>query len=268
MTRSFAILFLAFATSSVVAAADLDSRSYSKAPSAAPAVTNWTGFYVGGQIGARWSDSTWTTTALGDPIDPTENFRLSHQNPASFDSSTVRTGIYAGYNYQISPSWVTGLEGDVNWGDSKKSFGLIPGTLANDPVPGDTTNVKTSWDASIRGRLGYLLTSSTMLFGSGGVAWQQVSVNATCTSSGNWCAAAAGGNETMNKTKVGWTAGGGLETRIAANWLARVEYRYSDYGDLSNEFFVSHPGDAVHMRESLNTQAVSVGVAYQFGTRP
>jgi len=55
---------LAVAFSQIAFAADLPT----KAP-LAPVVTppNWTGLYIGGSVGGRWADTTWTTTAIGDP---------------------------------------------------------------------------------------------------------------------------------------------------------------------------------------------------------
>ena len=34
-----------------------------KAPTA-PIANNWTGFYLGGSVGGRWTNSEWTTTCL------------------------------------------------------------------------------------------------------------------------------------------------------------------------------------------------------------
>src|SRR5438552_2403237 len=46
-----------------------------KAPPPAPiALANWTGFYLGGEVGGRWTEADWNTTCLGPgafPCTPT-----------------------------------------------------------------------------------------------------------------------------------------------------------------------------------------------------
>ena len=249
-------------------AADIAARTYTKAP--APAieqVSSWTGFYVGGEVGARWSDSTWTTYALQDPINAFSNFRLPQGNPASFNSSSVRAGGYLGYNWQFAPTWVLGIEGDAAWGDNKKSLAGIPGTWGPGTAPAiialDGSSVKLGWDAAIRGRLGWLITPSVMLFGAGGVAWQDVSINANCQPGGGWACGAVR-NTTFNAVKTGWTAGGGVEAKVWSNWLARAEYRYADFGR-TNYLFFPNTSDGVWMYHDLRTHTVSLGLAYQFG---
>src|SRR5262245_50705048 len=51
-------------------AADLASRPYTKAPVVAAPVYDWSGFYIGGSIGGRWDESTWTTTTTNIPPIP------------------------------------------------------------------------------------------------------------------------------------------------------------------------------------------------------
>lgn len=122
--------------------------------------------------------------------------------------------------------------------------------------------MKEGWDGGIRGRLGFLAKPNVMVYGTGGVAWQDVSIGASCSVSGPWCFPDR--SESFGKVMTGWTLGGGIETKIASNWLARLEYRYADFGSVSHEFF-PQTADAVFMRQSMKAQAVSFGVAYQFG---
>src|ERR1700680_2976927 len=82
-------------------------------------------FYAGLSLGARLSDTDWTTTAIGSPP---SSANFGPANPASFDSSTARIGGYVGYMWRIAPPWVVGIEGDIAWGDSGKSVAAIPGT--------------------------------------------------------------------------------------------------------------------------------------------
>jgi outer membrane immunogenic protein len=250
-------------------AADLAARLPTKAP--VPAIVDsWTGFYVGGELGGRWADTTWTSTGLQDPINPVTSARFLPQgNPASFDSASFRGGGYAGYNWQLSPVWLIGLEGDVAWANNSKTLPGIPGTwlpIQNGTpiIANDSSTVKLGWDASIRGRAGWLVTPSVLLFGAGGVAWQQVSLTANCNVTGPWCFPSM--LETYNKIATGYTAGGGVEAKFG-RWLARIEYRFADFGRVQHEFFPPGPFtfNAIFMNETVRTHTISAGLAYSFG---
>ena len=69
----------------------------------APAAYNWTGLYVGPQLGADWGYTNWTF--LG----------TSNGNNKTYPRfAGVLPGGQAGYNYQYD-RWVLGVEGDIAW---------------------------------------------------------------------------------------------------------------------------------------------------------
>jgi opacity protein-like surface antigen len=227
-----------------------------------PSAQSWTGPYLGASFGDRWSNSNWTTTGIGDPLGPPAPTAVT---PAFIpvNSATFRAGTYLGFNVQIAPWLLFGVEGDVAGGNSRKKIAGIPGT---DPgsLDQDSASIKQGWDASVRGRLGVLVGPSFLIYGTGGVAWQQFEVTATCTGAfDSWCTDTRG--ETAAFIKTGWTAGGGVEARLGGNWLGRVEYRYSNFGRVDNEFFAGAPFDRVAMHTApLRTQTVMVGLGYLF----
>jgi len=139
----------------------------------APAASGWTGFYVGADAGLSATDAKWTATnfvqqllVAGVPIGTTTglNPTLVSQEPLNMQSA--RLGGYLGYNWQFAPRWVVGIEGD--WGSAKRittQAGFLPGFsgIFFPLVPGDSASVRTTWDASARGRLGFLPTPSLMV---------------------------------------------------------------------------------------------------------
>ena len=247
-------------------AADLPIKAPAR-PEMAP--YNWTGFYFGASVGGRWSQTEWTTTGgIGFP--PVPPFAGAPTSPASFDSVTARGGVHLGYNWQLAPRWLTGVEADAGWGDSKKTIAGIPGTVCTPAcVPFaqfDSSSVRETWDASLRARLGYLLTPTLLVFATGGVAWQHFDINASCVGGSGpsaWCIAVR--SETVSWTKPGWTFGGGIETAISDAWRARAEYRYADFGNVSHQFFAASIFDQVPMAESMKTHTVTIGLTYAFG---
>jgi len=241
-------------------AADLSDRFYK-----APAVSDtWTGFYAGLGVGGRQSSSDWTTTAAFTPAGGV--FPFASDPGARFSRTDFRASGYAGYNWQVAPTWVVGLEADFGWANNRDTVGLIPG-LVN--LNGGTfAEVRASWDASLRARAGYLIAPQWLVYATGGVAFQHLEAIATCPADPAVCNPAAGTQSASNSdVRAGWTIGGGLETKFASNWLARVEYRYSDYGNYS---FTALPFSAnnfgANASVSTRTQIVTLGLAYKFGS--
>ena len=151
-------------------AADLPAppaAPYTKAPAIVSPITNWNGFYIGG-MGGYGSENS-------------DQFAIK----GGFAGGTV------GYNWQFGPIWVVGVEGDAAWADdSQTQFGL-PGCAVNCvrgavvtpsalPSGGDSASVKMLWDASARGRLGYLVTPDLLIYATGGVAWQNIEASGQC----------------------------------------------------------------------------------------
>jgi outer membrane immunogenic protein len=261
LVRSIAAATL-IGLSQAAGAADIPAAPVYKAP-AAVVVATWTGFYVGIGLGARWMDSDWTTTAAFDPGGAA--FPFSTDPNAKFSSTALRISGYAGYNWQVAPVWVVGLEGDFGWADNHDRLGSrIPGLGVLNA--GSFTEVKGTWDASLRARAGYLINPELLAYVAGGVAFQHVQATATCPADTFVCNPAFGTQSFSNSSnRVGWTAGGGLETMFMRNWLARIEYRYADFGTFS---FTAIPFTATTFGAnadlSTKTHTVTAGLAYKF----
>jgi outer membrane immunogenic protein len=136
--------------------------------------------------------------------------------------------------------WVVGLEAYAAWGHNNKTLARISGTFGTGSQgvdPGaqafDSSNVKLGWDGSVRGRVGYLVTPTRLVYATGGAAWQQVDINVTCNGSffnTLWCVAPR--NETVSTTRTGGRSAAASKTLLWNNWLFRAEYRYADYGNI------------------------------------
>jgi outer membrane immunogenic protein len=222
-------------------AADMPVRV---APQPAPYVSpvsvyNWTGFYVGANIGGAWSNASASdpTGALFAPIGSS-----IHDNGSGFLG-----GGQIGYNWQAG-NWVVGVQGDMSWTGINAS--------AADPfVTGTTVNYKSDWLANVTGRLGYAW-NNWLWYGKGGVAWVHNKYSATNPN--------VPFNATGNDTRAGWVLGTGLEYGFTPNWTTFIEYDYNGFG--SHSVTVTDPifGPAqVGFRQ--NIQVVKVGLNYKFG---
>jgi outer membrane immunogenic protein len=206
-------------TVNVAAAADLPARMPVKAPVvAAPAPFSWTGFYIGIHGGGAWLDHKQTTTTqLGVSICGAPGV------DCSIDKFGGAFGGLAGYNFQ-SGRVVYGIEVDGTWLSLKETK-----VIADAPFPildPLTIHSKINWLATVRGRLGITM-SPTLLYVTGGVAFGGVK--------SGWFdgSTPAFASLSVNKTKVGWVAGGGIEHAFTDNWLVRVEGLYHDLGKVS-----------------------------------
>ena len=234
-------------------------------PPPPPPVFSWTGFYVGGNAGAEWTRSNFTSF-----LDPTGGF-FTTASYAFINSigngSAHRTGFIgggqAGYNWQTG-NIVIGLEGDIDWLSASATFnaaGLTPGgsnvTLSNSLAP--------KWLATVRPRVG-VAVNQLLLYATGGLAvlnstYTQAFTNVTGGVPG-------GGGSSTNTTKAGWVVGGGAEYAFTHNWSVKAEYLYNKFSGVSTAgVVVPGPGDtpiAFTGTASRSIQIARAGLNYHF----
>ena len=241
-----------------------------KAPPAAAA--SWSGFYAGVSIGARWGDNDWQTSdvapGLGVGI-----FVPTAGTGGAMDSVAARFGGYLGYNAQVSTSWVAGVEANFGWADASKRANPVPGmTGLYFGAPLTTLPaalVKETWDGNLRGRLGYLFAPTTLVYGTGGVAWQRLELNSVCPlgpALTSFCVTMPY-DETHRSTRIGWTVGGGVEQMIAGHWLVRADYSYAAFSTFTQTFFTANGmafDDRFTAHVKARTHTATVGIAYKF----
>jgi len=212
-------------SSTSVFAADLAARPYTKAPAYVAPVYNWTGFYIGAQVGGAFQGSSGFTT--NDPaVVGTRD-----------DSSFIGGGV-VGYNYQFAPNWVAGIEGEFNGlSNNRHTF--------NNGV--DAISAKNDWLASVTGRLGYTWGSG-MIYAKGGAAFRD---NGGIASTSAFA---------TNRDDTGYTVGAGLEYMFAPAWSAKIEYQYYNFGH--TDFAFGTLPSTVSYRDDLHT--VKAGINYHF----
>jgi outer membrane immunogenic protein len=262
MNRLTAALIAAatIALTRLASAADLPRKAPAYAPPPPP-VHSWTGFYVGGNVGAAWAkdDITWDANAAGFGGGPFLA-ALNAAGAGSLDPVGVIAGGQIGFNYQIN-SFILGAEADFNYTDlsETRSVAVAPPAALGTVV---TSTFESKWLATVRGRLGFLATPNLLLYGTGGVAFAEVktadSVFFTFDGSSN----AASNSE----TKTGWTAGGGVEWAFSPNWSAKVEYLFVDLGSVNyTSPNTGTPLATINHEHSITENIVRVGLNYKFG---
>ena len=214
-----------------------------KAPPPIPQFS-WTGFYLGGNLGAAWTTGNVTDTLTG-------------LNFSSTSNATFAGGGQVGFNYQIS-SLVLGVEGDFDWlsNNNNSTVGVvIPGVGLGHTFNASLNN---RWVTTLTGRLGFAW-DRVLLYGKGGGAWVgNNGFTVTDVTTG------VSVSDSSTSTRTGWTAGGGLEWAFANNWTARVEY---DFIGLNNRTFTVPAGFPLAgdvFTANRNISMVTVGLNYLF----
>lgn len=233
---AFFIGVLAFGCAVAIDTASAADRPL-KAP-ALPGVYHWTGFYGGVNLGSVIGQADAGSAVAANGV------------IAGADVNSVGAvgGVQAGFNWQFNPSWLVGVEGDFGYLGVKRSN--------TDWFDGITIGQRASWYATLRARTGYV-TGPSLLYVTGGLA----AVRMEETFGGNTATGLA--PTTSETTRTGWTAGGGIETKLSRNWSAKTEYLYIATGTHS---FAANPY-AVADTASFKSQfhVVKAGLNYSFG---
>jgi outer membrane immunogenic protein len=256
-------MLASFAAVQSASAADLAL----KAPPPPAVVDEWTGWYVGLNLGGSWGRSATTYTGTGFGFVP-------------FTSSQHMDGVLGGgqigYNWQFNRNWVIGLEADFQ-GTGQRGTAAFPTTVFVPPpgalaLPNTTTTgslaQKLPWFGTVRARIGIEPTDHWLLYATGGLAYAQIRSTSTVMSSvafpGGPVLAAAAATSSVNNDRAGWTVGVGSEWMFAKQWSAKAEYLYMDYGHL-NDGFAGVGGIAtLGINSHVTDNVVRAGVNYHF----
>jgi outer membrane immunogenic protein len=133
-------------------------------------------------------------------------------------------GGQVGYNWQAGRNVVLGAEADFQGSSQRDSANCLGGCAAFPAfvAEGETITQKLNWFGTARGRAGWT-DGPTLYYATGGFAYG----NATTVYPSVNQPLSIGG------TQTGWTAGGGIETRLLGNWTGKIEYLYVDLGNES-----------------------------------
>ena len=195
----------------------------SKDGSAAP--FNWTGLYVGANLGGGWSSNTANLGPVSADFHPV--FAAGDVATPGVDTSGTIGGLQAGYNYQVCPFGFFGIETDFQ-GASMTSTGIrstagAPGGF----VPEVTTvDQRLSWFGTLRARIGYTPINRLAIYGTGGLAYGATNYSADIA----FHSIPQLYSGASSDTRAGWTVGGGVEYFFCNNVSVKVEYLFIDLG--------------------------------------
>lgn len=210
----------------------------------------WSGFYLGGMVGGGWGNFDNAVSGYGYSV------------PLDTSGSGFTAGLYGGYNF-LWDRLLIGIETDFAWanirggGDFRGKLDIAHWSV---PWAAEASN-RIGWLGTTRGRVGYLVTPRTLVYGTGGVAYGHVETDGigvlgASSVNANFAVPFSG-----SATRVGWAAGAGVEYAVTNAILARVEYLHYDLGTAN----WSLPQDKrINIATDANGNLVRAGVAYKF----
>jgi len=251
--RAGRLTALAFAwfvgATSAALAADLPLPAPPPPPPLNP-VYNWTGFYIGGNLGAGWSGLS--------------NSNFSDTLGSTFTGPTNTQfvgGAQVGVNYQFGGGVVIGAEAMFDWFTVSHNNPVT----ATDPTGTVAANLGVAdarWLTTVTGKLGYAW-DRVLLYAKGGGAWV-ATTSPSISIAGGGPASFSGVNNTTAST---WTAGFGLEWAFSGNWSARAEYAYIALPNQSLTVAPATPtfgGDVIGFN-NRNLSIFTAAINYKFG---
>lgn len=254
-----------------------------KAPAPVAAAPNWTGFYVGLNAGGAWGrvDPNTTVTCAAAPgfndpyIGLSGNCADAPLVNAAGTGATTKAGFIggaqAGYNLQ-SDNVVYGVELDLDSLHIKATrqatatyVTLFPSSFTV------TSSTSTDWLFTARGRVGWAF-GDVLAYATGGLAVTDLKSNNAFSDNLTGFPGPGSGAWSASATKLGWTAGAGLEWALNRNWSAKVEYLYVKFGSVTasglivgtTPFPPPSYGNAINTSVDLTASIARAGVNYKF----
>ena len=199
------------------------------------AAYDWSGLYAGVHFGYVAGKSNFFIAGAG--VGGTDV-------NAPLDPSGFIGGVHIGVNQELADRFVLGAEADLAY-NNVDGLGTFTGA-------GALLKTDLKWSGSARLRAGYAF-DRTLPYITAGVAAAKYEMNVIATT---------GTIPIHDETHLGWTVGAGIEHAFTDRWIARVEYRYSDFGkkDISVPLF--GPGTVANI--DLRTHDVRAGLSYKF----
>ena len=243
-----------------------------------PPPFSWTGFYIGAHVGGAWGTTETTLNSVSfDCVDgfTTAVVQVCGRTPTliplngpgghtisglSIPISQTQTngflgGVQGGYNWQLAPWAVIGVEAQFSWTDLK---GTSPCVLVL------ACSTDHDWITTLAGRFG-VTYDRLMLYVKGGVAWSKVNYSASLTLGSPFDFTTS-----VSDTRVGAMFGTGVEYAFWGNWSAKIEYDYIRFKDKDYNFPLSFTDGPNSLSLNFDTtikehiHLVKAGLNYRF----
>lgn len=222
------------------------------APVASAPAFSWAGGYAGVNVGYGGDKAKHPFSIIDNLDEYTANGSLD------MTSSGFAGGAQVGWNFQ-NDGFVYGVEADY------QASGIKGETSFNLAAPGGSASgeigTKLKHFGTIRARVGHTVTDRFLVYGTAGFASGKTESYIRGSISGLGSV-----DESVSKTKSGWTAGIGAEYAFNDNWSLKSEYMYTDLGKAnlySGDLGIDSDVNA-NLDRKFNFHMVRVGLNFHF----
>ena len=292
MRLSVVYTLVAAMMATATSAADLPMTKGPPAPFDSPAY-NWTGCYVGGNIGWAGGATSYALSPSGAYLNRVVGVppnsagggaqainRAALSNNYNADGSGIAGGVQIGCNKQID-HFVFGGEVDWEASNSRPSASAFYPAFADPAAPGftdashsESVSTRMDWFSTFRARAGYAW-DRFLVYGTGGLAvasfQSDTSVLFGTRPAGLSVFNGAQHIGSTTQTRTGLALGGGFEWAFANSWSLKTEYLYLAFHGLNYQSPLVSAAAPFATGYTWNTHEgalrgniVRVGVNYKF----
>jgi outer membrane immunogenic protein len=210
-----------------------------------PGTYDWSGFYVGVNAGYSYVNV--------EPIYGDEDFARRH-------GGGLTGGAQVGANWQVDRI-VVGIEADLQKPNAQ-------GTAILDLAPSEQTiDVKLDWFATIRARVGYLVTDRALIYATAGPAIAKAKTTIYTDYINPDLGLAGQSKHVESENRSGWSVGAGGEFALTDKWSLKAEYLFADLGSKSH-YYEDPVGRGAFLQNqtggAVTFQTVRAGLNYKF----
>lgn len=207
---------------------------------------SWSDVYVGLNGGGTWSSPR--SSVQPWPFGAAAASPAVAASATPIDQSNHLAGFIGGFqigaNWKVADSFLAGAEADLH-GVSGNTDTRWQATLTQGGGDSFATYAQRTatlnYLGTIRGRLGYLVTPTLALYGTGGMAYGGVISNAAIFTRRIGVASQTLVNPVYQDSLIGWTAGGGVEWMFTPDWSVKIDYLRYDLGAAQAATFALQP---------------------------
>ena len=214
----------------------------------------WNGLYGGVNGGYAWSN--------GDAVIFLDSLSV-RPNPTG-----ALFGAQVGYNWQWTPDWVFGVEGDLDWTDFKGTDSVSSAGFFTGQTNVYVAQQHVGMLGTLRGRVGFVL-DDVLLYGTAGLAFGQTELQSSATdvTAGMTCGPAGFCSNLGSKQwSAGWAAGVGFDWSFLPQWSFRTEWLHYDLGSVHQTltYPLALPGLVVAVDTNFRGEIVRGAINYKF----